>query len=75
MQTDREAFNEFFRGGTFVLAILATFLLVVAIIGKPEEEPQQKFKVVDTYKGCDIVRYTDPSNRWNYFLDCNGTNH
>ena len=75
MQTDREAFNEFARGLAFALVVIGTLMLFVAITGTPEEGPQQKFKVVDTYKGCDIVRYTDPSNRWNYFLDCNGTNH
>lgn len=33
--------------------------------------PDQKFAVVDTYKGCDVVRYTpDNSARYSYFLDC-----
>jgi acyl-CoA synthetase (AMP-forming)/AMP-acid ligase II len=33
--------------------------------------PDQKFSVVDTYKGCDVVQYT-PTNaaRYSYFLDC-----
>jgi len=33
--------------------------------------PDQKFAVVDTYKGCDVVQYT-PTNaaRYTYFLDC-----
>jgi hypothetical protein len=31
----------------------------------------KKFEVVDTYKGCDVVRYTpDQSARYTYFLDC-----
>jgi len=75
MQTDREAFNEFVRGVSFTLIVIGTLMLFAAIVGSPEEEPQQKFKVVDKYKECDIVRYTDPSNRWNYFLDCNGADH
>jgi uncharacterized membrane protein (UPF0182 family) len=31
----------------------------------------QKFSVVDTYKGCDVIQYT-PTNaaRYTYFLDC-----
>ena len=34
-------------------------------------EPEQKFEVVDTYKGCEVVRYTpDNSARYIYFLDC-----
>ena len=34
--------------------------------------PDQKFEVVDNYKGrCDVVRYTpDQSARYTYFLDC-----
>jgi hypothetical protein len=33
--------------------------------------PDQKFEVVDTYKGCEVVRYTpDNSARYTYFLDC-----
>ena len=31
----------------------------------------QKFEVVDTYSGCDVVRYDpDYSARYTYFLDC-----
>jgi hypothetical protein len=33
--------------------------------------PDQKFAVVDTYNGCEVVRYTpDNSPRYSYFLDC-----
>ena len=33
--------------------------------------PDQKFEVVDTYSGCEVVRYTpDNSARYSYFLDC-----
>jgi hypothetical protein len=33
--------------------------------------PDQKFAVVDVYKGCDVVQYT-PTNaaKYSYFLDC-----
>jgi hypothetical protein len=33
--------------------------------------PDQKFAVVDTYRGCSVVQYT-PTNaaRYTYFLDC-----
>jgi hypothetical protein len=35
------------------------------------QPPDQKFEVVDTYRGCDVVRYTpDNSARYSYFLDC-----
>ena len=33
--------------------------------------PDQKFSVVDAYKGCDVVRYTpDNSAMYTYFLNC-----
>ena len=33
--------------------------------------PDQKFAVVDVYKGCEVVQYTpDNSARYTYFLDC-----
>jgi hypothetical protein len=33
--------------------------------------PEQKFEVVDNYKGCDLVRYSpDYAARYHYFLDC-----
>jgi hypothetical protein len=33
--------------------------------------PDQKFSVVDAYKGCDVVQYTpDNSARYSYFLYC-----
>jgi hypothetical protein len=31
----------------------------------------QRFEVVDEYKGCDVVQYNpDGSARYSYFLDC-----
>ena len=56
----------------FVLAVLSTAALLVAIFFPYEDQPLEKFEVVDKYKGCEIVRYTDSSTRWHYFLDCSG---
>ena len=34
-------------------------------------QPSPSFEVVDTYKGCDVVQYTVPTEaRHHYFLDC-----
>jgi hypothetical protein len=44
--------------------------LVLAMFSNWKEEPQEKYKVVDHYGTCAVVRYTDDSNRWHYFLDC-----
>lgn len=70
--TDKEAFFEFARGFLFCFGIVLVFISFATLI--PESKPKEKFKVVDTYKGCDIVRYTDPSNDYRYFLDCTNTN-
>ena len=68
--TNKEAFKEFARGFTVGLGIFGVFVLFIAMITPNDPTPAKKFEVVDTYKGCDVVRYTDPSTRWNYFLDC-----
>ena len=34
-------------------------------------EPKGNFEIVDTYRGCDVVRYTVPIEaKYHYFLDC-----
>jgi hypothetical protein len=68
--TDREAFNEFARGAAFVIVVMGVFVLFIATLDHFGSEPEPKFKVVDHYKQCDVVRYTDDTQRWHYFLDC-----
>jgi hypothetical protein len=48
----------------------AFIVLLIAMIFDRSETTKEKFKVVDSYKGCDIVQYTDPSQRYQYFLHC-----
>lgn len=75
MQTDKEAFNEFARGAAFCIAVVAGLGLFVAILGTPDSKPEDKYKVVDHYGTCAVVRYR-PENRTQdvYFLDC-GNQH
>ncbi len=61
----------------FIIAILLLVILPIlmnAAANWLEMQPtsvDKKFEVVDTYKGCDVVRYTpDHSARYTYFLDC-----
>lgn len=68
--TDREAFNEFARGVALGIGIVAVLGLIIAIVGTEDISPEKKFQVVDRYKQCDVVRYTDDTQRWHYFLDC-----
>ena len=71
---DKEFLKEFIRGASFVIVLLGIFVLFIVLISTPEspqdEMGSSKFKVVDQYKNCDVVRYIDPSNRYRYFLDC-----
>ena len=71
---DKEFLKEFICGVSIAIGIVGIFVLFIAFIGTPES-PQDKmgsskFRVVDQYKNCDVVRYIDPSNRYRYFLDC-----
>ena len=53
-------------------AIVITGLLLLGFATlKDSVEPAEKFKVVDKYKGCDVIQYS-PSNiaRYQYLLDC-----
>ena len=54
------------------LSVLALILNGAAnwVESKPSP-PERKFEVVDTYNGCNVVKYTpDYSARYAYFLDC-----
>lgn len=69
--TDREAFREFARGATFVIGVMAVMALVIGLASTwGDAKPPEKFKVVDSYRDCNVVRYTDDAQRWHYFLDC-----
>lgn len=69
--TNKEAFAEFRNGAVFVLAVFSVLALFAAIFLPSERQPEAKFKVVDTYNGCDVVRYNrQEEGRYTYFLDC-----
>ena len=51
-------------------AIIIAGLLLIGFATFEDVEPVEKFKVVDQYQGCEVIRYTDPTNRWNYLLKC-----
>jgi hypothetical protein len=54
----------------FVGGITIT-LLISSWFEMQPSPPDQKFSVVDTYNGCDVIQYS-PTNsaRYSYFLDC-----
>jgi hypothetical protein len=50
----------------FVMNIVANWL------GMQPTPPEERFLVVDNYKGCDVVRYSDQQMAtYKYFLHCN----
>ena len=54
----------------------ASSLILLFYMLKPNKpskvlEPKSNFEVIDTYKGCDVVRYSVPNGaNYHYFLDC-----
>lgn len=72
--SDRKALINFLVGTGVVLSSLFIFILVFIILVflfGGVSLPDKKFTVVDSYKGCDIVRYApDGSGKFHYFLDC-----
>jgi Na+-transporting methylmalonyl-CoA/oxaloacetate decarboxylase gamma subunit len=77
MQTNKEAFFEVMKGTSFVFLILGTFCVFIYGMGgiadqqESGKKPEDRFKVVDQYGPCEVVRYA-PKNGGNYayFLDC-----
>jgi len=55
---------------TFSCMIVITGLLLIGFATFKDVGPIEKFKVVDQYQNCEVIRYTDPTNRWNYLLKC-----
>lgn len=68
MQTDKEAFWEIVGGAALGLGVVAFFIFMAVLLSPTEKS--SKFEIVDKYNECNVVRYTDVTNRWHYFLDC-----
>ena len=64
---------DYYRAVLFGAIVAAFFLSMFYVFTREDEpqKPQSNFEVVDTYKGCDVVRYTNPNlANYQYFLDC-----
>lgn len=53
-----------------ILAFATTGLLASIFLLSDKPEGKSNFEVIDTYKNCNVIRYTDPTGRWHYFLRC-----
>ena len=73
-EEDKYAFKELLRGfGVFLGAstVFIFILLVLSYFASSGKPLKPSFEVVDTYKGCDIVRYAPhQAAEYKYFLYC-----
>jgi len=53
---------------SIIFAAILTLFFYLLLNTTQQESP--KFQVVDKYENCDVIRYTDTTQRWNYFLKC-----
>ena len=74
-EEDKYALKEFLRGVGVFLGASAVFIIILIVLayitsnGKPINSAS--FEVVDTYKGCDVVRYAPhQAATYKYFLYC-----
>ena len=74
-QDDKQFLGEFLRGAGIVVAVVGMFILFI-VLSNQTFKPSQPTEptVVDTYKGCDVVRWSTSSmSEYKYFLHCNNT--
>jgi len=53
-----------------ILGFAVTGLLASIFLTPDKPKDTSKFEVLDQYQGCSVIRYTDPTTRWQYFLKC-----
>ena len=72
-EDDKQALKEFMRGVAFTIGIVGIGIIGIAMLSGGEDETLMKphAEVVDTYKGCDIVRWNPHQfAEYKYFLYC-----
>jgi len=74
-EDDKSFLKEFLTRSGIIGVIVGLFILFIAFTIKqdpPELKPSAE--VVDTYKGCDIIRWSNGQlAEYKYFLHCNNT--
>ena len=73
-QEDKIALKEFLGGAAVAIGITVVFLVIIfasGIVSVGDTELKPSAEVVDTYEGCDIVRWTNNGlAEYKYFLFC-----
>jgi hypothetical protein len=61
-------------GASFLAITYFTFEVILKPATPEVPAPNSNFEVVDTYKGCDVVRWSENSiAEYKYFLNCHDT--
>lgn len=74
-EDDKQFLKEFLSGAAGVIVVVGVFILFI-VLSNQTFKPSQPTKpeVVDTYKSCDIVRWSNGQMaEYKYFLHCNNT--
>ena len=70
-EDDKYTLKEFRNGVAVTLGIVGIAILIIVALSNNTPIDQPSFEVVDTYKGCDIVRYAPHQvAEYKYFLYC-----
>ena len=70
-EDDKYALKEFLNGVAVTLGVVGIGMLIIGALSMNTPELKASFEVVDTYKGCDIVRYAPHQvAEYKYFLHC-----
>ena len=72
-EDDKFALKEFFRGVAFTVGLVSVAMLGIVMLSGGEDVAVKKSsaEVVDTYKGCDIIRWNHHQlAEYKYFLYC-----
>ena len=74
-EDDKAALKEFMRGVVVTIGLTGIIILGLAMLSQSTvTELKPSAEVVDTYEGCDIVRWTNHQfAEYKYFLHCNNT--
>ena len=70
-EEDKYALKEFRNGVAVTLGIVGIAILIIVALSNNTPIDQPSFEVVDTYKGCNVVRYAPHQvAEYKYFLYC-----
>ena len=71
-EDDKYALKEFRNGVAVTLGVVGFVMLIIGGLSMNNTPiGQPSFEVIDTYKGCDIVRYAPHQvAEYKYFLHC-----